>query len=183
MMIWMLMKQISLEVEEILFHHSHHNHLFHLPYQPYHHHQPHYHGHHHNHHLYNHYLHQLHQGGIQHKLLVDGDTLMGSIHPMQDSQTKDTVQLGATIGHKSTFLNMVKNSGHVMIAEHTRDVAVLIRVSKMLLPKHHNNSPPPQPSHPPPPQPSHPPPLSPLTYLLHKTHSWILPSLQRIIGV
>jgi hypothetical protein len=53
---------------------------------------------------------------------------MGGDHPMQDNQTINTVQLGTTIGQGSTLLKIIENTGHVMIAEHARDVAVLIRV-------------------------------------------------------
>ena len=65
---------------------------------------------------------------------------MGGVHPMQDSQLIDTVQLGVTIDHKTTFLmKVVGSSGHVMTAEHTRDVGVLIKVHQMLLLKHYNS--------------------------------------------
>ena len=122
------MKRISLEVREILFHHSYHSHLHHN-----HHHHHHHHHHPNYHHHHNYHYHQLHQDGIQHELLVDNDTLMDSIHLMQGNQTTNAVQLGTSIGQGSTLLKIVKNTRHVIIAGHARDVATPIRVQQMLL--------------------------------------------------
>ena len=52
---------------------------------------------------------------------------------MQASQRTNIVQLDVTIGHISTLLKMVEHIRHVMIAEHVRDIAVLIEVQLMLV--------------------------------------------------
>lgn len=46
----------------------------------------------------------------------DSHTLIGDVHPMQDSQTMNTtVLLGVTIGYKLTSLKVVGSSRYLLI--------------------------------------------------------------------
>ena len=100
---------------------------------------------------------------------------------MQASQRTNIVQLDVTIGHISTLLKMVEHIRHVMIAEHVRDIAVLIKVQLMLVLRFYHNL-----SN----RRTHPP-IHPLHNLLiyhhhhhhlnKLIHSLTLPSLQKII--
>ena len=90
-------------------------------------------------HLHN--LQHLHdpQHQIQRKTLVDASILIPKGHQMQDNQTINGVQLGATIGHTLILLRMVEHTKHAIIAELPKGVTVLINVQLMLLLKCYNS--------------------------------------------
>jgi hypothetical protein len=77
---------------------------------------------------------------IQHEILVGAGILIPEGHQMQDNQTINGVQLGATIDQTSILLRMVEHSKHAMIAELPKDVIVLTNVQLMPLLKCYNSS-------------------------------------------